>query len=151
MFLEIIPGNNLAKMFSVSLLKFLFQKLEGDSVFCCWAGSLATQNVFFSFFCYNLHKNFLKALVYIVVCSAGTCKGVQMQRTNSSRCHRAYGSTKMARVKESHGRDNMDVTCEIHRMEMEAYNAVLRAFIAQSSVLSWVCFKLFWLAFSQYF
>nr|CAN65824.1 hypothetical protein VITISV_016508 [Vitis vinifera] len=69
--------------------------------------------------------------------SSGTCKGLQMQRTNSSRCHRAYGSTQMARVKESHGRDNMDVTCEIHRMEMEAYNAVLRAFIAQSSVLSW--------------
>lgn len=67
----------------------------------------------------------------------GTCKGLQMQGTNSSICHRAYGSTKMARVKESHGRDNMDVTCEIHRMEMEAYNAVLRAFIAQSSVLSW--------------
>lgn len=70
-----------------------------------------------------------------------------MHGTNSSMYHRAYGSTKMARVEKSHGRDNMDAASQIHRIETEAYSAVLRAFIAQSNVLSWVCFKFFSIAF----
>ena len=78
-----------------------------------------------------------------MVCSAATYTGVQMQGTNNSMCHRAYGSTEMTRVKESLGRENVDVTSEIHWMETEAYGAVLRAFVAQSNVLSWVWFKLF--------
>lgn len=40
-------------------------------------------------------------------------------------------------VRESHGIDERDMKFKLHCVEAEAYRAVLRAFIAQSDVLSW--------------
>lgn len=38
-----------------------------------------------------------------------------------------------------YGMDLTDMEFQIHCIETEAYSAVLRAFVAQSDVLSWVC------------
>ncbi|KAK9291236.1 hypothetical protein L1049_009424 [Liquidambar formosana] len=43
----------------------------------------------------------------------------------------------MSSVPESRGMDKFDMNLQLHCIETEAYRAVLRAFIAQSNVLSW--------------
>lgn len=46
-----------------------------------------------------------------------------------------------ASIAEPHGKDEIfDVAFQIQCLEKEAYCSVLRAFIAQSDLLSWVCF-----------
>ncbi|KAG1358686.1 protein EMSY-LIKE 3 [Cocos nucifera] len=47
------------------------------------------------------------------------------------------GTMRISSGPESHGTDLVNMEFQIHRMETEAYGAVLRAFIAQSDVLSW--------------
>ncbi|XP_010932666.1 protein EMSY-LIKE 4 isoform X3 [Elaeis guineensis] len=47
------------------------------------------------------------------------------------------GAMRISSGPVSHGTDLVNMEFQIHRMEAEAYGAVLRAFIAQSDVLSW--------------
>lgn len=41
---------------------------------------------------------------------------------------------------ENHQQNSTSVDFRLHSIEIEAYGAVLRAFVAQSDVLSWVSF-----------
>ena len=60
----------------------------------------------------------------------------------------AYQTPRVPLVAELYRTDAVNVGSRIHSIEKEAYTAVLRAFIAQSDVLSWVCFTLLACLFS---
>ncbi|XP_059646468.1 protein EMSY-LIKE 3-like [Cornus florida] len=60
-----------------------------------------------------------------------------LQHINNSLWVHSHMNGRMTLRTESHGMDAMDVNSKIHCIEIEAYGAVLRAFITQSDVLSW--------------
>ncbi|XP_038695795.1 uncharacterized protein LOC119993005 isoform X2 [Tripterygium wilfordii] len=62
---------------------------------------------------------------------------IRMQNAVGTLCARGYGIGRMPSVAEFSGNDGMDLKFEVHSLEKEAYGSVLRAFIAQSDLLSW--------------
>ncbi|XP_020082054.1 protein EMSY-LIKE 3-like isoform X2 [Ananas comosus] len=55
----------------------------------------------------------------------------------ASRSAHNSGATEMASAPLSRGEDEIDIELQVHCLETKAYSAVLRAFNAQSDVLSW--------------
>ncbi|XP_020534412.1 protein EMSY-LIKE 3 isoform X2 [Jatropha curcas] len=60
-----------------------------------------------------------------------------MHNIKNPPCGYSSGTPRTSLLKESCGRDETDINFQIHSMEKEAYCSVLRAFIAQSDLLSW--------------
>ncbi|KAF2306870.1 hypothetical protein GH714_022252 [Hevea brasiliensis] len=60
-----------------------------------------------------------------------------MRNINSPPYGHSSGAPRVSLLEEPYGKDELDINFQIHSMEKEAYCSVLRAFNAQSDLLSW--------------
>ncbi|KAF2306867.1 hypothetical protein GH714_022186 [Hevea brasiliensis] len=64
-----------------------------------------------------------------------------MRNINSTPYGHSSGAPRVSLLEEPYAKDELDINFQIHSMEKEAYCSVLRAFNAQSDLLSWTNFK----------
>ncbi|XP_048235839.1 protein EMSY-LIKE 4 isoform X1 [Ricinus communis] len=82
----------------------------------------------------NYQFNHVPSLFY--TCSVKLCK-IMMHNLKTSPHGHISGTPRIPLPKEPCEGDEMDIKFQIHSLETEAYYSVLRAFIAQSDLLSW--------------
>lgn len=65
---------------------------------------------------------------------------IMMRNVKSPPYAHSSGAPRASLLEPPCGTDDKDINFQIHSMEKEAYSSVLRAFNAQSDLLSWVFF-----------